>query len=148
MKKLCDLLNIRGAKVVGEQFVKRLLSEERLETLEAIIGGYFLLKVGDDERLAQWVNKFVNLIPWLPDIAVIHSWFLLREEDVPRVKLARSCLLEAVKQGIPVYTEGMRLLFDGLLLFSQDALTRDEQDTEIEQALELRSTRRRQGNSV
>ncbi|MBE8989069.1 pentapeptide repeat-containing protein, partial [Nostoc sp. LEGE 12450] len=129
--------NIISAKVVGVKFIERLLSEESFETLGATIGGYYLLKVGDDERLTQWVNKFVKLIPWLPDTAVIHSWFLLRSNDLPRVKLARSCLLQAVKQGIPVYTEGMRLLFDGLLLFNQDALARHKQDVEIEQALKL-----------
>lgn len=129
--------NNRAAKVVGDKFVERLLADEGFNTLEATIGGYYLLKIGDDERLAQWVKKFVNLIQWLPDILVIHSWFLLREDDVQRVKLARSRLLEAIKQGIPIYNEGMRLLFDGLLLFHQDALTRHEQDLEIEQALEL-----------
>ncbi|BAZ33633.1 hypothetical protein NIES4074_61470 (plasmid) [Cylindrospermum sp. NIES-4074] len=129
--------NIRAAKVVGDSFVEKLLFEKSFNALGVTIGGYFLLKLGDDERLAKWINKFVNLIQWLPDISIIHSWFLLREDDVPRVKLARSCLLEATKQGIPVYTEGMRLLFDGLLLFNQDALARGEQDVEIEQALEL-----------
>jgi len=129
--------NIRAAKVVGDWFVEKLLFEKSFNALGVTIGGYFLLKLGDDERLAKWINKFVNLIQWLPDISIIHSWFLLREDDVARVKLARSCLLEAMKQGIPVYTEGMRLLFDGLLLFNQDALARHEQDVEIEQALEL-----------
>ncbi|MHC5721219.1 MAG: hypothetical protein ACYTX0_56670, partial [Nostoc sp.] len=45
--------NNRAAKVVGEKFIERLLSGEGFNRLEVTIGGYFLLKVGDDKRLAQ-----------------------------------------------------------------------------------------------
>lgn len=121
--------NIRAAKVVGEEFVEKSLRKRFLNPLEAVIGGYYLLKVNTNERLDEWCRKFITQEKWLPDAHLILAWQLLREPEV-RINSARSCLLTTVKCGIPIYTQGLRLLFDGLQIFHQN-----EQNEEIEQAL-------------
>jgi hypothetical protein len=117
------------AAVVGDELANR-AAETHLEAklgdpTAAAIGAYYLLRVGDLARLHDWANNLANWIPWLPDGAVIHAWQLLRQPQ-PDATQARQRLLQAVERGLPIYTEGLRLLYDGLQLFDADAEGRDE----------------------
>jgi len=42
------------------------------------------------------------------------------------IKAIRDRLIEAVNRGIPVYTEGLRLLYDGLTMLSFEFKQKDE----------------------
>lgn len=105
----------------------------------AAIGGYFLLRTSNLERLHNWPQNLANWMQWMPDGALIHAWQLIREqqeshEPVPaRLDEARELLLVTVERGLPVYTEGLRLLVSGLKLFDFQA---EGTDTEIRNALD------------
>lgn len=101
----------------------------------AAIAGYYLLKTGELERLHDWTKNLANWIDWMADGAVIRAWHLLKaaryagiDRDEAQQK-ARKFLLEAVDRGVPIYTEGLRLLRDGI-----NALSSNPEDTEARQA--------------
>ena len=93
---------------------------KRVDPPRAAIGFYYLLKTGALDRMHDWPNNFANWIPWLPDAAVIHAWQLLRIGGENGVRGARERLIQATTRGVPVYTEGLRLLHEGLQIFAGD----------------------------
>ena len=101
----------------------------------AAIAGYYLLKTGELDRLHDWTRNLANWIDWMADGAVIRAWHLLKavryagtDPDEARQK-ARAFFLEAVDRGVPIYTEGLRLLRDGL-----NALSSNPDDAEARAA--------------
>lgn len=115
------------------------LAEEMLQgkvadPASAAVGGYFLLKVRDLRRMHGWAANLANWFDWLPDGCVIHAWQLMSEERTPEtLGRARDQLVKAVRRGFPLYTEGLRLLRDGLLMIR--SVTRNS-DSEVNAALE------------
>ncbi len=107
------------------------LREKGKDPSGAAIGGYFLLRAAQPDRLHDWTGNLADRFPWLPDGCVIHAWHLLKQEESDP-KRARKRLLEAEQRGLPLYTQGLRLLFDGLNLFARH----DPDDREVGAALE------------
>ncbi|MCC6448024.1 MAG: hypothetical protein IT215_05000 [Chitinophagaceae bacterium] len=108
---------IREAKSLSNaKEAEKLLYNKTVNPVAAAVGGYFLLKTGELELLHNWANNLANWFPWLPDGAVIHATQLLnkREKTLKDIDLIRKRLLQAVHSGIPIYTEGLRLLGKGL----------------------------------
>jgi hypothetical protein len=118
---------------------ERFLFEKYEDPAAATIGGYFLLKVNDLSRLHNWADNLANRFEWLPDGAIIHAWQLIaqyRSETSRSTRLldqAQDRLMQAIDRGFPLYTEGLRLLREGLLFFNQ---YRESKDPAIEQAIE------------
>lgn len=100
----------------------------------AAIGFYYLLRTGALERLHEWPNNFANWIWWLPDAPVIHASQVLRKSPVDR-GLALRRLATAAQLGPPVYTEGLRLLFEALHVLRADHWAADQAPTIVETAL-------------
>lgn len=124
-----------SARAIGEGVVEsaeKLLFNKQEDPASAAIGGYYLLSAGRLDRLHDWTNNLANWFPWLPDGALIHAWHLLRQKQQD-VEQARARLIEAANRGVPLYTRGLRLLFDGLNIFSRRA---DDMDAEVRSALE------------
>ncbi len=131
--------SLEAAQMVSYEVVadaEQMLRDKRINPMGAAIGGYYLLRVGALERLHDWPNNLANWITWLPDGAVIHAWQLLRQSVETEHRYARYRLLQACERGIPVYTEGVRLLIDGLEMFAEDATAHNRPDEEVEQALQ------------
>ena len=135
---LLGFLNNRdfaSARVIGEDVIKSaeaLLYDKQQDPASAAIGGYYLLTAGKLDRLHDWTNNLANWIPWMPDGAVIHAWHLLRQTR-PDEFQARARLIEAASRGVPLYTKGLRLLFDGLNIMKRRT---DGTDEELNLALE------------
>ena len=102
----------------------------------AAVGGYYLLQIRDFERMHNWPNNFANWLPWLPDGAVIHAWQLLLTAGIEYRSNARERLLQAWSRGLPVYSQGLRLLIDGLELFENSRRRENVDDKAVENALE------------
>jgi hypothetical protein len=125
--------------VEKSQLAEELLYGKMRDSNAAAVGGYFLLRVGSTKRLRDWAGNLDNWFPWLPDGAIIHAWQLIREvkqdpsQESALLEQARLRLLDAMKRGFPLYTEGLRLLRDGLILSDQKV---KGSDMEIRQALE------------
>jgi hypothetical protein len=83
----------------------------------AAAGGYVLLRTLRSDTIPDWYGWPRNLATWfrwLPDGAVICGWQQLLLETDEGLTEARDWFLKAVDRGIPVFTEGVRLLLRGL----------------------------------
>ena len=100
----------------------------------AAIGFYYLLRTGALERLHDWPNNFANWIGWLPDASVIHASQVLRSPPIDQA-LALRRLAVAAQLGPPVYTEGLRLLFEALQVLRTDSRSVGPARAEAEAAL-------------
>jgi hypothetical protein len=109
------------------RLAERFLFRKHSDPAAAAVGGYYLLRINDLDKLHDWANNLANRFGWLPDGAIIHAWQLITEYRSDRTRfsrnleIARERLLEAIDRGFPIYTEGLRLLRDGLLLFEQQS---------------------------
>ncbi|HVS13675.1 MAG TPA: hypothetical protein VMV46_07115 [Thermoanaerobaculia bacterium] len=118
------------------QFAEMLLYAKYSDPVAAAVGGYFLLKTNDLARLHDWARNLADGFDWMSDGAVIHAWQILgeaRSDTAARggpPAAARARLLEAAGRGVPIYTEGLRLLRDGLLLLDRAAQGGDHQVAE------------------
>lgn len=106
-------------------FAEQMLYGKVSNPSRAAVGGYYLLRVRDFGRLHDWANNLANWNDWMPDGAIIHAWQMLEQARSARGSEAKSTfapacdrLLEALRRGVPLYTEGLRLLRDGLTMFA------------------------------
>ena len=125
---------VEGADVTAES----LLRQKRRDPIAAAIGGYYLLRTANLDRLSAWGPNLSQWFPWLPDGAVINGWQHIhagrehRGDPDRHFGAARRQLIQAAQRGVPVYTEGLRLLVDGLRLLREDA---EAEDAELDAAL-------------
>lgn len=106
------------------------------DKIYAVASGYYLLRMGNLKLFDSWVDRYADL--WMPDILVIDAWqMLLRGVAPSNLERARKRLLWAVRRGPPLYTQGLRLLLNGLELFSRRVVVQSDQDREVEEALEI-----------
>lgn len=125
-------------RMVGEGFIdqaEQMLYSKLRDPMGAAVGGYFLLVSENYERLHNWPNNFANWIDWLPDSAIIHGWQLMKQPDDRDRDFAIDRFLEAVRRGIPLYTVGLRYLYDALDYFSRSLDQNHAQYTMIRGAL-------------
>ena len=100
----------------------------------AAIGAYYLLRLEKFDRLHNWAMNLANWKEWMPDGPVIWAWQLIKEgrrSGTINLEEVRSRLLQAVDRGIPIYTEGLKLLLEGLKLLNYT----NREDEDIKKAL-------------
>ncbi len=100
----------------------------------AAIGAYYLLRLEKFDRLHDWAKNLANWKAWLPDGSVLWAWQLIKEgrkSGSMDLNEVRSRLLQAVDRGIPIYTEGLKLLLEGLKLLKYT----NREDEEVKNAL-------------
>jgi hypothetical protein len=120
--------NMRAAREVaaGGFEAEWLSNGEVTDPIPAAVAGYCLLRLGELDRLREWSEDLATRFDWMADGAIIHAWRLIRGGDGQVARLdalvqARAWLLTATGRGLPIYSEGLRLLLDGLRLFGADA---------------------------
>ncbi len=126
---------IKDAKTLSNaKEAEDLLFQKMRDPVTAAIGGYFLLKIGELERLHDWSNNLAHWFDWLPDGSIIHATQLLNKKEKTQddIDMIRQRLLQAAATGLPVYTEGVRLLEKGL---TQLWYHSKQSDVEIRKAL-------------
>jgi hypothetical protein len=127
-----------------EDLAEDILLHKMGNPLAAAAGAYVLLgnqHTAKQERWHHWIGNLAEGYRWLPDGAIQHAWVKLRHQKVAgNLEEARASLLEGFRRGLPFYSQGVRLLVDGLTLFANDARAADTRDKEVESA--LRSVRR------
>lgn len=128
--------NLGSAKIIGKDLAnaEALLSEKLTNPMGATIAGYYLLRIGAIDRLQNWAEHFANQFNWLPDALIIHAWQLLQQPQ-PNLKLAEQRLLQAADRGVPLYSRGIRLLFDGLQLFQKQPTPQPELDQAVARSI-------------
>ncbi len=85
----------------------------------AAIGAYVLMRGGQLDRLRRWIERLDRDYPWLPDGTLLHAWTLLRLDNESAFDRSCALFLAAHQRGTPVYSQGLRLLLDGLKLACQ-----------------------------
>jgi hypothetical protein len=99
-------------------FAQDLLRDKMNDPIAAAVGGYALLRCAAFDRIHSWAKNLADWFPWLPDGSVVYAWQLLSDPAKRDYVKARSSLLDAARCGVPVFTEGLRLLRDGLNYFA------------------------------
>lgn len=109
--EISTLKAIPDANVVAED----MLYDKQIDPYRAIVGAYFLLRRGDLKRLHDWTRNLYQLFPRIADTAIILMSHLLRYE--PKDPRIPELLERAASSTSPIYTEGMRLLYEGLNIY-------------------------------
>lgn len=99
-----------------------LLMRKGSDPAGAAVGGYLLLKMGKYERLHDWPRNLAGDTDELrsADGAVIWASQLIAMGKVEEINEIKRYLFAAADSSLPVYTEGLRLLFEGLRLLGDD----------------------------
>jgi hypothetical protein len=97
----------------------QLLADKMDDPYAAAVGAYLLLRLQRFELLRHWPRNLANWMEFLPDGCVIWASQLIHQRPDSTEEI-RTYLLKAVERGLPIYTEGLRLLLDGLRLLGQD----------------------------
>ena len=85
----------------------------------AAVGSYLLLRLGQYDCMHDWPRNLADWFEFLPDGCVIWARQLMHLAPGEQDEI-RNYLLKAVERGLPVYTEGLRILMDGLRLIGPD----------------------------
>jgi hypothetical protein len=107
----------QDARLIAESAAASFQSADQVDVAAAMIGAYCLLRTGGHAHLKDWPEAAVTQYPWLPDTHVIFAAQMLRESGVPRFGRALQELLDAADAGIPIHSDGLRRLYDGLIAF-------------------------------
>lgn len=99
---------------------KEMLYYKTENAYAAAVGAYLLLRLRMFSQLHDWPKNLADMFKFLPDACVIWAWLLIYQKPMEKNEIARY-LFMAADRGIPVYSEGLRLLTDGLRLLGPDA---------------------------
>jgi hypothetical protein len=127
-----DARTIGGSITDAE--IQDILLQKRKDPASAVVSVYYQLRAGTVAR-PDWVKNLADWFVMIPDGAVQYGWCLLRQAS-PDYVTARTFFLTAAQRGVPMYSYGVRLLYDGLNLLAE----RDAGDTEV--AAAFRAVRR------
>jgi hypothetical protein len=123
--KYLDSGSTSDARVVALSLVDTVVDAPVIDPIVAVVGAYCLLRTGGHEPLKEWPNRLATMFPWLPDASLVHAWQLLEQPGVPALDLAQKRLIEAERAGIPIFTDGIQRLYNGLIAFRDDPETPD-----------------------
>jgi hypothetical protein len=98
-----------------------LLANKMRDPYAATVGAYLLFKLKDYDRMRNWVRNLAEWFPYIPDACILWAWQLIKQNPNEREQI-RSYLHKAVARGIPIYSEGLRLLLSGLELLGPDGV--------------------------
>jgi hypothetical protein len=121
-----------AARAVAGEVVDQAERWLRDDPVSATIAGYYLLRAGRTAGRHDWTAGLADDVPWLPDGCAIHGWQLLHQ-DQPDADRARRRFLQAEGRGLPLFTQGLRLLLDGLGMFDHRS---HRGDVEVRDALD------------
>jgi hypothetical protein len=105
------------AQWIGE--AAELLFDKMEDPYAAAVGAYLLLRLKKFDEMHDWARNLASRFDFLPDGCVIWAWQLIHQQPSNADEI-RKYLLMAVDRGLPVYSEGLRLLTDGLRLMGSD----------------------------
>ena len=107
-----------SARMTNEQeaVAQQMLWDKLQSPYAAAAAGYVLLRTireGRPQEWGGWMRNLSNWFQWLPDGAIIYGSYLLATERRGE-RLALPFFLDALRRGVPAFTEGVRLLHRGL----------------------------------
>jgi hypothetical protein len=108
-----------------------LIEQSKADALTSVLAGYLMLKFGKGDRISEMAQTLHSRYPWLPDAAIISAWQLMQGQGSgldpeDRRQRINQLLLEAVRSGMPLFTMGLRFLFDRLRQLQREAPERHD----------------------
>lgn len=88
------------------------------DPLAAIVGCYFLLKARRLDVLERWLKTLPDVSQRMPDAWIIRGWWLIQSQS-KNIEEIESVFTTAAVYGLPVFTEGLRLLVEGTRLLDE-----------------------------
>lgn len=122
----------KGKTLFNGDDAEKLLLEKVEDPIAAAVGGYFLLKTRELDKMHDWAKNLANWFEWMPDGAIIYAWQMIHLQKLNNKSLIVNYLIEATDRGIPFFSEGLRLLYEGLSMLSFEYNYRNEN---VERAL-------------
>jgi hypothetical protein len=89
-------------------------AKEGADPSAAALNAYVLLRLRRFDLMQEWVRNLADRWPDLADGGVLWAWQLIHQRG-PESEI-RARLLKAAAESLPVFTEGLKLLGDGLRL--------------------------------
>lgn len=96
-----------------------LLFDKMEDPYASVVGAYLLARLKKFDQMHEWARNLASKFDFLPDGCVIWAWQLIHQHPSNGGEI-RKYLLMAVDRGLPVYSEGLRLLTTGLKLMGPD----------------------------
>ncbi|MDN5941903.1 MAG: hypothetical protein L0H94_08485 [Nitrospira sp.] len=111
------------ARMVAAKVLEK--SDQMRGTNAVLVLGYFYLRCLELEQVQALLHKLDEMRGHLPDAQVIRGWCRLRGDPSALLSAQEAFVAAGLHIHPPVYTEGLRLLIDGLELFcSADGIER------------------------
>jgi hypothetical protein len=114
--------DFQSAATMSTWFAERaeeLLEGKMHDPFAATLGAYLLLRLRRFDLMHRWARNLANFFPKLADGNVIWAWQQIHQgggQDEIREYLVRAASADA----LPVFTEGLKLLRDGLRLLGRE----------------------------
>lgn len=105
---------------------EELLLSKKRDPYAAAVGAYLLLRMRHFGNLHDWAKNLADWFAFMPDGCVIWAWQLIHQKSSDSGEI-RKYFLQAAERGLPIYTEGLRLLLDGLRLLGSEGRGAREQ---------------------
>ena len=93
-----------------------MLEDKSIDPWAAAVGAYLLLRLRRFDLLHTWARNLADRFSFADGCIIWASQAIIERKDGSE---ASKYLLEAVKRGLPVYTEGLKLLSQGLRLIGE-----------------------------
>ncbi|MDJ0713471.1 MAG: tetratricopeptide repeat protein [Prochloraceae cyanobacterium] len=99
------------------------VNDNNFDPFIAAVTGYFLLKIRRKDLIMKMAKNFYQTVDWLPDSALIYAWYLIDSKDVDQldsesleshIAEIKDVLVKAVARGLPLFSIGLRFLFEKL----------------------------------
>ncbi len=101
------------------QEAESLLADKVADPYAATVGAYLLLRLERYDLMHDWVGNLANWFGFLSDGSIIWAWQNIRERR--NFDVALQYLLKAAAGPLPLHTEGLRLLSEGLRMAGEPA---------------------------
>jgi hypothetical protein len=96
-----------------------LLEQKMADPFAAVVGAYLLLRTRNIDLLHDWTRNLMESFPRIPDAVVIRAWHLIYRRGAETE--IRALFERALDGSLPIFTEGLRLLSDGVRLLGDDS---------------------------
>jgi hypothetical protein len=113
-----DALRAAHAVARFQPLATQLLAKKFDDPISAVAGAYFLLRTDWSSVPLWWFDNLTNKFLWLPDAPIIRCIVMLRGglSTGDHERQARELLLQSLNRGVPIFAEGLTLLYEAASL--------------------------------
>lgn len=106
-----------GAMADWADRAEEMLYSKMADPFGAVVGAYLLLRLRRFDQMRTWARNLADSWPAIPDGSIIWAWQLIHQRGAEAE--INKYLQRAAGGELPVFTEGLKLLVDGLGLLGK-----------------------------